>query len=462
MTITKRPQVGTEAHRAWLIECILETAKRVGVAPDKVLRIQIEAARTDDDRFWPHWEDWRAVGGWGAFSFEVRPALRELAGKAGSMAQAVAAAPVTSPAAAKAEPEDRGSVRLEKHRLLEKLAELKAENDALVRRLDLSERRNHVFDAAFDTLPPDLGIFRRERTSMLREATAVALASDWHVEETVDPGTIVDVNGYDLAVAEARAEKFFDAITWLVDYHRSGFQIRDLVLWLGGDLISGYIHEELVEGNALSPIHASRFARSLIIRGIRYLLAESELENILVVCNHGNHGRTTTKKRIQTGAENSYEHLLYLTLRDDFRDEPRVKFAIARGAHLFVPIYDFTAHFHHGDDVKFWGGVGGLEVPLNKALEKWRTVRRFDWSNIGHFHQYKGLLDKQINGSLIGYNPFAMAVKAAFEPPRQAFYLVDSKHAICQSTPLWVAGDPGQDPRVDPSRSRDIRDKLFE
>src|ERR1043165_3949501 len=43
-----------------------------------------------------------------------------------------------------------------------------------------------------------------------REATWVALASDWHIEETVRPETVNGVNSYNLAIARRRAQRYFE------------------------------------------------------------------------------------------------------------------------------------------------------------------------------------------------------------------------------------------------------------
>jgi hypothetical protein len=42
------------------------------------------------------------------------------------------------------------------------------------------------------------------------------------------------------------------------------------------------------------------------------------------------------------------------------------------------------------------------------------------------------------NGSLIGFNPFAVSIGAKYEPPQQAFFLVDSKRGKTASYPIWV------------------------
>ena len=42
------------------------------------------------------------------------------------------------------------------------------------------------------------------------------------------------------------------------------------------------------------------------------------------------------------------------------------------------------------------------------------------------------------NGSLIGYNEYALSIKAKYEPPQQAFFLIDAERGKRHSTPIWV------------------------
>lgn len=485
MAPTRRLSPTDPGHADWVVDCCIRAARALKVSPEKLTRSQMTKGRTARDHNWPCWMDFQALGGW----FAVRDRILDvMEGKAeatptayhshietAQVRQPLVAPPVAEPEPMVAEvpvsprvrggepvtePEPPPADALEIHRFKAKMAELKEENKALLKRLDVAERRVLTF-TDIQRGAPDMGVTRRERTFAQREATAVAMASDWHVEEVVDPMTIEGRNAYDLDVAEARAHRFFEGVVWMLDFSGGAFKIRDLILWLGGDLISGYIHDELVEGNALSPTMATRFARQLIVWGINYLLAECEgIETIHVLCNHGNHGRTTEKRRIQTAADNSYEHMMYHFLADDFRDNPRVKFTIARGAHLYYPVYDLMTRWHHGDDVRYQGGVGGIDIPLNKAMASWESFKHADITNIGHFHQYRSLQDKTVNGSLVGYNPYALSVKAQFEPPQQAFYLIDSKRGKCMKTPLWVHEQDAKG--SDPRRSEAIRKMLLE
>lgn len=327
---------------------------------------------------------------------------------------------------------------LDQHAKRNREALLKSERNELLERLAEAEARFRFAErlAAHQEVPPR--ITRRERASGLREGTAVALLSDCHIEEMVDPRAVANRNEYNLQIAERRMDRFFDGLRWLVEFNRGAWAIRDLVLWFGGDLMTGAIHEELVETNELSPVETVLTLRGWLRRGILHLLEDRKLVRIVIPCNFGNHGRTTQKRRIKTGAQNSFEWMLYEVLKTDFAEEPRVIFEVPRSAHAYVDVYDYTLHFAHGDDVRYWGGVGGLSIPLNKRIPKWDNVKHADFHHVGHFHQLLDLGHTLVNGSLIGYSDFAFSIGADFEPPQQGFYVLDAKRGKANVTPIWV------------------------
>jgi len=325
------------------------------------------------------------------------------------------------------------------HRQALGLKILKRENKALIHRLADMEDSLEVLTALHEQTLRFKPITARETGYKAREATAVVMCSDWHVEETVSPEQVNGRNEYSPEIARERVRNLVQGILWQLELHQSKIQIKDLILWLGGDLISGFIHEELQETNAMSPIEATMYCQELIATElIQPILDNTELERILVPCSYGNHGRTKQRKQFKNAAKNSYEWLIYHALKHRFRDEARLEFNIANGAHLYVDVYDFTIRFHHGDDVKYGGGVGGLTIPINKAIDRWNDYEPADITCLGHFHTYMSLPYVVTNGSLIGYNEFALSIKAKYEAPQQAFFLVDSKRGKRNATAIWV------------------------
>lgn len=267
------------------------------------------------------------------------------------------------------------------------------------------------------------------------EATAFALAGDWHVEETVDPATVNGLNEFSLDIADQRIERFFQSILRLTEIERGGTRIPNLVLCLLGDMMTGYIHEELQENNSLSPSETILWLRKRITGGLKLLKDKGGFDHITVTANYGNHGRTTKKPRHATGAANSYEWLMYHMLKDDV---PGVEWVIADGYFTFVNIYGRLIRIHHGDNIQYQGGIGGLTIPCEKALASWNKSQPVYLDLFGHHHSAMQNPRWICNGPLIGYGPYSLAVKAGFEEPSQTFFLLDSKRGRTGTWPVFL------------------------
>ena len=286
---------------------------------------------------------------------------------------------------------------------------------------------------------PDLSKMKKNQGTV-GNATAVMVASDWHVEEQVDPSTVNGKNEYNLTIAEERAANFFRKGVFLTDLVRNGIRIDNLILAFLGDLISGYIHEELQEDNYLSPTEASLFVQDIICSGIDYLIKEGNFKQIVIPCCIGNHGRTTQKKRIATAYKNSYEWMMYKTLEKIYRNNEKVHFIVENGYHTYVNLYGkYNLRFHHGDAMRYGGGVGGITIPVNKAIAQWNKTEEAYLDVFGHFHQQMMDAGPYVcNGSLIGWNAFAVAIKAGYDDPKQSFFVIDQEKGKICDWPIFV------------------------
>lgn len=270
------------------------------------------------------------------------------------------------------------------------------------------------------------------------ESTAFILCSDLHYEETVDPRTVDGLNEYNTKIATKRFHKIFQNGLKLVEMARSKSNIKKLVLWLGGDLISGYIHEELVENNSMSPIEASVDVYKLCISAIDFLVENGGFDEIIVMTSIGNHSRTTEKLRISTCVDNSYEWLIYNFLALYYEKSNTVKVKLSRGYFNYLDVYGRLIRFHHGNFIRYAGGVGGITIPMNKAIAQWNQSKSAYLDVFGHWHQTMSTKNAICNGSIIGYGPYAVSIKAAFEKPRQSFFLIHPNWGKTIEAPIFV------------------------
>lgn len=272
------------------------------------------------------------------------------------------------------------------------------------------------------------------------EAVAVVVASDWHIEEVVLSEQTSGLNEFNADVCKERVRRFFQHSLKLVQKEQKATRIETLVLALLGDFISGSIHDELVEGNRLQPTFAIIEVQEHLASGIQFLLDNTDLK-LIIPCASGNHGRMTKKVHISTEAGNSLERFMYHNLAARFAGNKRVQFVITEGYLTYVKVFNTTLRFHHGHAVKYGGGIGGITIPVNKAIFGWNRGRKADIDVFGHFHQLFDGGNFICNGSLIGYNAYALSIKASPEPPQQAFFLIDRDYGKTVSAPIILTGD---------------------
>ena len=245
-------------------------------------------------------------------------------------------------------------------------------------------------------------------------ATMVVLLSDWHVEERVDPGTVNGLNDYSLEVADQRIAELGERLAVMLEHERRLADIRRVVVWLGGDFLSGHIHDDTAELAQLAPLAATRWAGERI-RGFLDAAA-GQADEVIVATNSGNHGRSTDKLRIGTEMEHSFEQHLYLTL----------------------------AAAETKANIRWQVGIGGIHVPLNKSIAAWDATLRADLTCLGHWHQFSwGRSGRYVsNGSVIGHSAYAVRIKAAYEPPCQACVVIDhERHETTKAFPLFCDRD---------------------
>jgi hypothetical protein len=226
----------------------------------------------------------------------------------------------------------------------------------------------------------------------------------------------------------------------MLEHERQLCRIDRVCVWLGGDLISGMIHPELAEENSLHPLAAKRWIGSRL-RG--FIDAASEqVKEIVVATSCGNHGRTTEKLRTNE-ADTSYEHDLYLTMQAEERRK-NVRWQIGEGHLNYVDLDGFRVRFCHGHAIRYQGGIGGIHVPLNKAIAAWDSTTRADLTCIGHWHQFSwGRSGRYVtNGSVIGHSAYAIRIKANYEPPCQAAFVIDhGRREVTKAYPLFCDRD---------------------
>lgn len=303
----------------------------------------------------------------------------------------------------------------------------------------IGELTSRVFDlqrelqvATFirDHTPQAITIPAVTKSDKKSESAAVAVWSDHHSEEKVTLGHTGGRNEHTLEINDRRFQQLvYGTLAWF-KIESAKTVIKSLTIALLGDHITGSIHADLAEGNFLPPTEAIYRAENQLIGGLQYIADNTPSDVIItVVCHGGNHGRMTKDQRIATETGNSLEQYMFYVIRDHFKNNPRFQFIIATGYHTFTTYFNtFKVRWHHGHQINYQGGVGGITIPVNKAIAQWNKATPVNLDVFGHFHQKFDGGNFICNGSLIGYNAYAVSIKASFEKPSQTFFLINKEY----------------------------------
>lgn len=100
--------------------------------------------------------------------------------------------------------------------------------------------------------------------------------------------------------------------------------------------------------------------------------------------------------------------------------------------------YDTILRWHHWDLIRYQWWVWWINIPLNKAIAQWNKVKQAHYDITGHWHQHLDNWNAIVNWSLIWYWPYAESIKANFEEPKQAFFLINNKFRKTITAPIFV------------------------
>lgn len=266
-------------------------------------------------------------------------------------------------------------------------------------------------------------------------------ASDWHWGEVVDSGQINGVNEYNLAIAHERARRLITTSIQLLKHELANPNYPGIVFVLGGDMVSGDIHEELMATNEaeIMPTVIDLFG---VLTWCIQTLAD-EFGRVFVPCVSGNHGRNTHKIRAKGRNYTSFDWLLYNFLAKRFEADKRITFQIPDGPDAYYQVYGTKYLLTHGDQFRGGDGVIGALGPIIRGDHRKRSRNgqigmAYDCMLIGHWHQLIQLQRLIVNGSLKGYDEYAYSNNFGFERPRQALWLTHPQHGITFSMPVYV------------------------
>lgn len=266
---------------------------------------------------------------------------------------------------------------------------------------------------------------------------AVALFSDAHIEETVVPASVLGKNEYNVSIAENRIKNYFRNLATCINKDH----VEELIFASLGDTISGFIHDELAQTNELTPSEATIKAQSLIYCGLDFLCKNTNLNSIKFIGIVGNHSRTTKKIQHSNGYKMSFEWIMYQNIKSmcEITGLP-VEFNIPESEMAVVDMPDGKRFvFVHGYQIKSGGSgtVCGIYPALNRLAMKWDRTFNQDKIYLGHFHTCVSIPNAVVNGSIVGFNAFALSNGFPYEEPAQMYEVYDTERGLLLTRKIY-------------------------
>lgn len=345
-------------------------------------------------------------------------------------------------------PEERDHV--EDRRGRDELSRLRTANADLARRAaEAEDIRASVLGLTSDPLKPRI-VAHQPGTGKGGRSVILHL-SDVHYGESVFLDQMDGLNKYDAAIAKARLGRFFNKAASLCTEHWSGAPPEEIVLCLGGDLISGNIHAELAETNAPAVPATVREVAELIAGGILTLRQRVGCP-VRVYSVPGNHGRLTIKPQSKGRAAMSLD-----LLATDFAEAcvrgagiSDVTFYRTESPDAYFSTYCFSWLLTHGDAMGAKGGTGfiGASATIVRGHRKlidtsWRSGRPIYRVLTGHFHNTLRSPFGYGNGSVVGFGEYARDLRADPEASCQNMLVVHEQHGVISHQELHL-GHPSE------------------
>ena len=269
---------------------------------------------------------------------------------------------------------------------------------------------------------------------------AIAPLSDTHIGEYVDYEQMAGLNSYSFDVFNRRLSGWASQVLTLIQLRREAVPIKELVVPMLGDMISGDIHEELSNTNLDNCMQQMIRGANLIAQALMFLAPN--FEKIRVPCVVGNHGRMTRKPPMKDKYMD-WDYMLYQWIAAFCQNQKNIEFDIPKSYLNTFQVFNRNILIMHGDSASGAGSLTtitrvltnlrsvlqyrkGLEVEagdLHSDIDPDILPASFDSVMMGHFHRCDeidiGTGHAMICGCMKGGDEFALQRLAVITKPQQ-------------------------------------------
>lgn len=325
----------------------------------------------------------------------------------------------------------------ELERLQTKLKLAQREIEATKRHNESAEQvRTEIYNLAAMTPDPPKWLITAPKVGI--SGVPMTIWSDFHWGETVRKEEVGGVNEFNRKIARERFRMLVQSTIELAKHHMVKPKYPGIVVCLGGDLITGNLHD-LAESNDGYVQQSILEVQEMLEWGLGQMA--DAFGQVFVPCVVGNHGRTTLKPKTKGRVYESFEWNIYCQLEKYFRNDRRIQFLIPGETDAYFKVHGHRFLLTHGDTLGVKGGDGiiGAIGPIARGATKVgrseaQIGRDFDTLLMGHYHTYIPRGDAVpviVNGALKGYDEYArLMLRVPYSRPSQALWFVHPKYGI--------------------------------
>lgn len=277
--------------------------------------------------------------------------------------------------------------------------------------------------------------------------TPMLFISDWHRGEVVEPEQVFRSNVYNSEIARKRLRRVVETTVTLLKKHMAHPSYPGIVLVLGGDLINGSLHEESDAGNDELPLLQALEGSKDIADAVKFL--SENFSEVKIYGVPGNHGRLTRRSWAKFYAHQNLDWLLYQMAKGHTAGLRNVEWNVPPVRDLTFSVEGRRFRLTHGDQFKGGDGMIGALGPIIRGDARKRVSasmmpgnpEQYDTMLVGHYHQLVMMPRVIVNGSIKGYDEFALSIGAPWEPPQQALWTVHPRYGINWMLPVIADED---------------------
>lgn len=280
--------------------------------------------------------------------------------------------------------------------------------------------------------------------------------SDIQYGELIKAAEVDGTNSYSVDIANARIDRLFDITARLCKDYWNGPAPTDIHICLGGDMVSGALHEELAKTDEMPELPAAKAVAARLAGNIRMLRDRLD-RPVKIYSVPGNHGRITHKPESKGHVLNNLDTLVAWFIEASLATDKDVTVSYSESVDVTFNVFNFPFLLTHGDRMGARGGTGhiGPIASISKGHQKLYMDAAARGLNVykiltGHFHTYCETPWGVANSSLAGFSQFARDFRMKPEPATQNMLIIHPEHGMISKHPI-LCGVPAEGKSHDPA-----------